>query len=108
MVAILDAFNVMKIICVLHNLPIYDMDGAHDRCRLDRSRTLILGSKFMELPKIVCHIPQFTSISQTGKLIATDSDKYTLNDIESKMFRYKLNTSRITANTLYISIHHKF
>ena len=61
----------------------------------------------MQLPKIVRHIPKVTSISQPGMQTATDSDTYIPNDIESKMFRYKFNTSRITANTLYISIQHK-
>ena len=49
--------------------------------------------------KIFCLIHKATSISHIGKHFATDSDNYTLNYIESKMFRYKLNNSRTYDNS---------
>ena len=55
---------------------------------------LILSLNFMQLPKMFHHIPEATSVSHTGNQIATDFDNYTPNYIESKMFCYKLNTSR--------------
>ena len=43
----------------------------------------------------VCQVLKTTSISHKEKQIATDADNYTPNYIESKMFRYMLNSSRI-------------
>ena len=90
----------MECICVSHSLHLQGMDGVYYRFRLGGSRAfpgshkhtpvlkftvknkpyesiLIPSSNFMQLPKFVCQILKATSISNTGKQIATDTDNYT-------------------------------
>ena len=87
-------FNAMKIVCASHCL-----NGKNK----PYESIFIISSNFMQRPKYLCHIPKATSISHIRKQIATDSDNYTPNYIESKMFRYKLNTSHSRCDCVHRS-----